>query len=315
MEKYSRWRDASTGIQPFLPPVPPRTDASLLVTLSNVVHWTVGPLQGSIKLILISLVSVVYVLLNGLSVLLTPLGPLKRAWHTLYSTLLIRLILFLMGFFYIKKETVSIRKSRTHGVSPHVHHGDVIIANWTSYVDILYLAYRFNPVFTQIYTDTNKVRMISLWEAIQLTHTSPASSGHGLYTLEELANKAKQHKWGPVVVFPEGTTTNGRALLKFAPVFTDCHIDASRYHIMAFKYEYGTMSPTFTVGSLLMHLFRLCSQFHNTLIVKQLASFEPLGELSDALTTSLGHLAKLRKTNLALTDKREFLSFYHSKRK
>ncbi|KAG2236038.1 hypothetical protein INT48_008130, partial [Thamnidium elegans] len=56
MEKYSRWRDAGTGIQPFLPPVPPRTDSSILVTLSNVIHIVVGPIQAIIKIILISIV-------------------------------------------------------------------------------------------------------------------------------------------------------------------------------------------------------------------------------------------------------------------
>ncbi|KAI9478536.1 MAG: hypothetical protein EXX96DRAFT_571287 [Benjaminiella poitrasii] len=339
MEKYSRWRDAGTGIQPFLPPVPPRTDSSLIVTLSNIIHIIVGPIQGIVKILLIGLVSLIYGLFVPLlGTLLTPLKPLQRGWSRLFSALLLRLILFLSGFFYIKTETISIHKSRTSRgrtvENPIVKNGDVIVTNWTSYIDVLYLAFRFDPVFTQVYTDTDKVRVISLWEAICLAGKVPESkpsSGALLYSVEELSLKAKKNNRGPVVVFAEGTTTNGRALLKFAPIFSKDYKSLSRFHIMAFKYEYGNMPPTFTVGNQFFHFFKICSQFHNTLIVKSLAkdelklkgeeeekdtlhnqSNDPVGDL---LLSSLGNVSKLRKTNLSLTDKRDFLIYYESRTK
>ncbi|CAO0803702.1 unnamed protein product [Mucor circinelloides] len=341
MEKYSRWRDASTGIQPFLPPVPPRTDSSLLIALSNVIHLIVGPIQGMVKLILIGLVVLLYMLfVPVLGTVLTPIAPLKRVWTRLFSAIFLRLVLFLSGFFHIKTETVSIRKSRgSNGAkeSSTVKHGHVIVANWTSYIDIVYLASRFNPVFTQIFMDTNKVKIISLWEAIRLVgkmpESKPSSSEDTLYAVQELSQKASKGKWGPVVVFAEGTTTNGRALLKFAPVFEDYRADQKdgHFHIMAFKYEYGNMPPTFTVGNQFYHFFKLCSQFHNTLVVKSLAQGEaPCSSSSttdattitttndavgDLLLSSLGNVSKLRKTNLSMSDKRDFIVYYESRQK
>ncbi|KAL9550924.1 hypothetical protein MBANPS3_004498 [Mucor bainieri] len=341
MEKYSRWRDASTGIQPFLPPVPPRTDSSLLITLSNVIHIIVGPIQGIVKLVLIGLVALLYIVfVPVLGTVLTPIAPLKRVWTRLFSSIFIRLVLFLSGFFHIKTETVSIRKSRgSNGAkeAPHVKHGDVIVANWTSYIDILYLASRFNPVFTQVFLETNKIKIISLWEAIRLVGKIPESkpsSEDTVYTVQELSQKARKGKWGPLVVFAEGTTTNGRALLKFAPVFEDYKVDQKdgSFQIIAFKYEYGNMPPTYTVGNQFYHFFKLCSQFHNTLIVKSLAqgeapcssqfttdatinttsSSDPVGEL---LISSLGNVSKLRKTNLSMSDKRDFILYYESRQK
>lgn len=68
------------------------------------------------------------------------------------------------------------------------------------------LCYRFNPVFTQIYMETNKIKVISLWEAIRLVGKIPESkpsSEDTLYTVQELSQKAKKGKWGPIVVFAE----------------------------------------------------------------------------------------------------------------
>ncbi|KAG2210552.1 hypothetical protein INT47_002494 [Mucor saturninus] len=337
MEKYSRWRDAGTGIQPFLPPVPPRTDSSILVTLSNVIHIVVGPIQAIIKITLISIVSALYFLFVPVfGALLTPIAPLKRLWTRVFSAILLRLVLFIAGFFHIKTETLSIRKSRGSGrvESSSVKNGDVIVANWTSYIDVVYLASRFVPVFTQIYTESEKIKIISLWEAIRLAGKIPESapsSDDQVYTVQELSLKAKKGGWGPIVVFAEGTTTNGRALLKFAPIFKDYKVDQKdgQFQVMAFKYEYAGMSPTYTVGNQLFHFFKLCSQFHNTLIIKSLANGEApcsphsqvpaTGSISDdpvgdLLIAAVGNISKLRKTNLSMTDKRDFLSYYESRK-
>lgn len=75
----------------------------------------------------------------------------------------------------------------------------------------------------------------------------------------------------------------------------------------------------------------LSLQFHNTLIVKSLAQGEapcssqytvdatttagsnnPVGDL---LISSLGNVSKLRKTNLSMSDKRDFILYYESRQK
>ncbi|KAI8886061.1 hypothetical protein K501DRAFT_293046 [Backusella circina FSU 941] len=341
MEKYSRWRDPGTGIQPFLPPVPPRTDSSLLATLSNVIHIIVGPIQGLVKLVLVGMTALLYVLFVPLlGTLLTPLGPLKRAWNRLFSAVFLRLILFLCGFLHIKTETISVRKSRNgpSTASGSIKSGSVIVTNSTSYIEVLYLAScnasSYNPMFVQVYTDSDKVKPITLWQAVRSTGRMPTSApkDETLYSVKELSRLAKQKHLGPIVVFAEGTTTNGRALLQFAPLFKDYAVTDKDgdFHIMAFKYDYGNMPPTFTVGNQFYHFFRLCSQFHNSLNVKTLAQGEapcsgnttvdmnnsnssnedPVGHL---LISALGNISKLRKTGLRVTDKCDFLSYYESR--
>jgi hypothetical protein len=99
--------------------------------------------------------------------------------------------------------------------------------------------YSYNPVFVQVYTDSHKVKPISLWQAITNTGNMPttAPKNETLYSVKDLSKLAKNNKMGPIVVFAEGTTTNGRALLQFVSLFKDYTVtdkDGS-FHIMSFK--------------------------------------------------------------------------------
>lgn len=58
-------------------------------------------------------------------------------------------------------------------------------------------------------------RVVSLLSLISLTGNTPipvAQQGHKPSSLEKICKEASQ----PVVLFPEGTTSNGRGLLRFA---------------------------------------------------------------------------------------------------
>lgn len=129
--------------------------------------------------------------------------------------------------------------------------GDLIVSNWTSYVELVYLAFRFNPVFAlpiheppqpsdqssqsvtgrQTGTGSSNINLpsisavpaspllgylpVGLFDLIRFTGLTPAqypsTQAGQLMTLERLCQQAP----GPVVMFPEGCTTNGRGLLRF----------------------------------------------------------------------------------------------------
>jgi hypothetical protein len=77
-----------------------------------------------------------------------------------------------------------------------------------------------------------------------------------------------------VIVFPEGTTTNGNVLLGCIPVIpSDTKTPKANFHILSFKYvlvlvlyfdlrryPYTDFSPVYTVGSFVMHVVKLCAQ-------------------------------------------------------
>ena len=51
------------------------------------------------------------------------------------------------------------------------------------------------------------------------------------------------------------------------------------------------------------------------MIVKSLSQGELQNTTADTVIASLGHLSKLRKTNLSMTDKQAFLDYYYQKKK
>ncbi|KZT24445.1 hypothetical protein NEOLEDRAFT_1206595 [Neolentinus lepideus HHB14362 ss-1] len=149
MEKFSAFRDPGTGIQPFLAPVPPLG--------SDTYGKYLKPLQyviGLLKFVLaILLFAVYFILVHIICLILVPAGPIHRAVTWLLTALLTRAILFIIGFWWIPVEVVIRKRGRSmranESWNPSV--GDVIVSNWVSWTELLWLAFRysFRSVFTR----------------------------------------------------------------------------------------------------------------------------------------------------------------------
>ncbi|KAF9586363.1 hypothetical protein BGW38_006279 [Lunasporangiospora selenospora] len=317
----------------------------------------IKPVTGLVKFVLVIIAALLLTALQTLGLVLRPIRPIHRVYHRLISAFLMRLILVFLGFFWIKHEVVTLKRGRNAASNkgqqqtsrkPSASYGELIVSNWSSYIDVLYLAFRYDPVFTQIYADTLTVREISLWEALLQSGSYPElSPPEGIETLPLSEFMKAMHKKGsgPVVIFPEGTTTNNRAILRFIPVFKNCPVPETSFQIklVALKYEYAKFAPTFTIGlgngTRLGHLFRTCAQFTNYLSVKSLnplespsnAHFSTLDGLSSNSTSGgsgqiepvqdddalgsvilnlLGRMTRFRKLGLSVHDKTEFLDYF-----
>ncbi|KAJ1923455.1 Vacuolar protein sorting protein vps66 [Tieghemiomyces parasiticus] len=243
MEKYSNWRDAGTGIQPFLPPAPIKVDLRFgSLVLALIQSYILGPFLALVRSVLLLPVTLLTLLLIGLKQLLV-VKFFQRAFHTTIVGPLVRLVLLLLGFHFIHHEIVSLKKGRRDAnttasgkrtapvTSPQA--GDLLLANHASYIDIFYLYAHYDPVFVQMdatVTDPRRFRRISVGQALQTCGECPMGFARGqkqgtkedegtLQTLPMLTRNARAHREGPVVVFLEGTTSNGRALLKPLEVF------------------------------------------------------------------------------------------------
>ncbi|KDQ64853.1 hypothetical protein JAAARDRAFT_202123 [Jaapia argillacea MUCL 33604] len=144
MEKYSAFRDPGTGIQPFLTPVPPLgSDASTKYLLP------IAYILGILRTLLVLTLTLVYILLvRGVCLVFTPIPPLHRAITFIFTALISRLVLLSFGLLWIPVEVVSRKRGKGTKVgswSPRA--GDIIISNWVSWIEILWLAFRYNPIF------------------------------------------------------------------------------------------------------------------------------------------------------------------------
>ncbi|EPT02744.1 hypothetical protein FOMPIDRAFT_1059030 [Fomitopsis schrenkii] len=145
MEKFSAYRDPGTGIQPFLRPVP-ATGTGTLTAIS----LPFGYVLGLVRTLLVLILGVLYgVLVEGICLLLKPVPPLHRIVSHACTALIARIVLLILGLPWIHVETVTRKRGR--GAKAHERWspgaGDIIVCNWASTVEILWLAFRLNPIF------------------------------------------------------------------------------------------------------------------------------------------------------------------------
>jgi hypothetical protein len=188
-------------------------------------------------------------------------------------------VLAVVGLPWITVEQVS----RKRGRGPNVHGpwnpgaGDLIVSNWVSWIDILYLAFRFNPVFvlpvvgaaTGQPTHTSKAipspgrstgtgsaglssknrqlstklpivgyHQVSLLKMVRMTGRVPPFFSPGAPAPQSLHGIRKAAN-RPVVVFPECTSSNGRGMIRFANVLPNEPVPIKSYRafIMCFRYD------------------------------------------------------------------------------
>ncbi|KAJ3511923.1 hypothetical protein NLJ89_g3822 [Agrocybe chaxingu] len=145
MEKFSAYRDLGTGIQPFLTPVPP-VGSEFLGKLTLPIRYVLGTIRTASILVL---TAVYLVVVRGACLALLPIPPLYRFVEYLLTFLLGRSVLFILGFVWISPEQFN----RKRGKGPKLAEswdpktGDIIVSNWASWIEVLWLAIRFNPIF------------------------------------------------------------------------------------------------------------------------------------------------------------------------
>lgn len=130
---YSFFEFHKLGLSPFVP----------IKTKFNPVKIVIGSVLSIIKMSLVFInLTIVCLLLHIASFL-----PFSRFITFLPSFFLVRLSLFISGFFVIESKYVSLKKGRSKTINNSmpglkINHGDIIVINHSSYIDLLYLQYR-----------------------------------------------------------------------------------------------------------------------------------------------------------------------------
>ncbi|KAF8680967.1 hypothetical protein RHS04_03067 [Rhizoctonia solani] len=384
MEKFSAWRDPGTG--PFLTPVPPQSTKSLVDYGAAAFGIVFGVFRSILALILLAL----FVAFHLVCVLLLPIPPLHRFFSWLVIAILGRIFLCLLGFWSISTYVASRKNRRADTTtsddwSPGP--GDIIVSNWASWIEVLWLAVRYNPQFvlpvcaspTLSATQTTApatpgrrtgtgsaqvstasaarrqqilgFRTASLLEMILATgHVPPYGSSTSTVTatIEDIRAQCDR----PLVVLPECTTSNGRALIRFADVFVagkGKHIKhpvkGFKMYIMCARYDPPTIttpSPTHSIPSQsgtfpnpAPHIVKLlfAPALAQSLSIRLVAPSDspssgsfmasevildngiaPADETSEACAVLMAQASKLKRVGMGWEDKAAFLDFYRKRK-
>lgn len=197
---------------------------------------------------------------------------------------------------------------------------------------------RYSPLFTNVDCRTGQITVCSrfralfghssVWEHDRNHHHHHHHSSLEKVLYHDRRSRTESRPPAPIVVFPEGSTSNGRALLSFTARFTGLSPN-QRLHLLGFKYiaSDGGFMPTLPLpglSSLVKFFLTLTCQWYNTLQVKWINSAsiyaseyipsldKDPAELSTALNDAFCALLHTRSVTLGARQKHEFIRAYTS---
>jgi lysophosphatidylcholine acyltransferase/lyso-PAF acetyltransferase len=223
-------------------------------------------------LFLISLVLMVLIcVIANIGVKLTPTAKYTRFGFVLMKLvpLLFKLTLFSLGYIKIKKTGKSVNGS----VAP------IVVVNHVSIVDAMALFGIYGVLSPVSKEEIKKIPVIgfllSAFRAVTVNRVS-AQSRHD--TLEMIGNRAKlnmqTHLLPQILIFPEGTTTNGNSLVSFKP---GAFIPGLPVQPVCLKYKFKYLDPSWSMGGpgMVGMMFKMMAQFRNELEITILDPYIP----------------------------------------
>ncbi|XP_013591127.1 PREDICTED: lysophospholipid acyltransferase LPEAT1 isoform X1 [Brassica oleracea var. oleracea] len=237
------------------------------------------------------------------------MGGWRRTVIVRCGRFLSRVLLFVFGFYWIPEscpdpETTSSEEGETDKEEPE--RPGVIVSNHVSYLDILYHMSASFPSFVAK-RSVGKLPLVGLISKclgcvyVQREAKSPDFKGVS-GTVNERVREAHKNKSAPtIMLFPEGTTTNGDYLLTFK---TGAFLAGTPVLPVILKYPYERFSAAWDTISGARHVLFLLCQFVNHLEVIRLPVYYPSQEEKDNPKLYASNVRKLMASegNLILSD-------------
>lgn len=156
----------------------PPVGSDLLDTVTLPLRYIFGVVRTALVLLFL----VVYVVfVQILCLIFIPVPLLHRSVSYIFTSIIARTVLLLLGFFWIPVEQVTRKKGRSQQQSQpwHPRAGDIIVSNWVSWIELLWLAFRFNPVFVLPIPESPVTASLASQPSAPITHTPGRRTGTG----------------------------------------------------------------------------------------------------------------------------------------
>ncbi|KAJ4962738.1 hypothetical protein NE237_022677 [Protea cynaroides] len=219
---------------------------------------------------------------------------------------LARAMLFTLGFYWISESSLNAGENDCNEESEEPKRPGAIISNHISYLDILYHMSSSFPSFVAK-RSVAKLPFVGLISkclgCVYVQRESKSSDFKGVSgVVTERVKEAHQNKFAPMMLlFPEGTTTNGDFLLPFK---TGAFLSKSPVLPVILRYPYKRFSPSWDTISGVRHVILLLCQFVNHIEVTRLPVYYPSEQEMEDPKFYANNVRKLMASegNLTLSD-------------
>lgn len=179
------------------------------------------------------------------------------------TRLVTRGILFSFGYHWIKRKG----KPAPREIAP------IIVSNHVSYIDPIFYFYEFFPTIVASDSHDSMPFVGTIIRAMQVIYVNRFTPSSRKHAISEIKRKAGCNRFPRVLLFPEGTTTNGRSLISFQ---LGAFIPGYAIQPVVVRYPHVHFDQSWGNISLAKLMFRMMTQFHNFMEIEFLPVVPPL---------------------------------------
>ncbi|GFQ01247.1 lysophospholipid acyltransferase lpeat1 [Phtheirospermum japonicum] len=248
------------------------------------------------------------------------IGGWRRAVIVASGRFLSRVMLFVFGFYWISETSRDIEvdgQLSSEDQSEEMRRPGVIVSNHVSYIDILYHMSSSLPSFVAK-SSVAKLPLVGLISkclgCVYVQRDLKSSDFKGVSAvITERIREAHQNKSAPrILLFPEGTTTNGDYLLPFK---TGAFLAKAPVLPVILRYPFQRFSPAWDSISGARHVILLLCQFVNYIEVMKLSVYHPSEQekedpklYAENVRQLMAREGNLTVSHIGLAEKRVYLA-------
>ncbi|XP_044503966.1 lysophospholipid acyltransferase LPEAT2-like [Mangifera indica] len=188
-----------------------------------------------------------------------PLWRSRLMWVTRFCA---RFILFSFGYQWIRRKG----KPASREIAP------IVVSNHVSYIEPIFYFYELFPTIVASESHDSIPFVGTIIRAMQVIYVNRFSQSSRKNAVNEIKRKASCNRFPRVLLFPEGTTTNGKALISFQ---LGAFIHGFPIQPVIVRYPHVHFDQSWGNISLAKLMFRMFTQFHNFMEVEYLPVIYP----------------------------------------
>ncbi|XVF33431.1 hypothetical protein REPUB_Repub17cG0168400 [Reevesia pubescens] len=173
-----------------------------------------------------------------------------------------RFILFSFGYQWIRRKG----KPAPREIAP------IVVSNHVSYIEPIFYFYELFPTIVASESHDSIPFVGTIIRAMQVIYVNRFSPASRKNAVHEIKRRASCDTFPRVLMFPEGTTTNGKVLISFQ---LGAFIPGYPIQPIIVRYPHVHFDQSWGIISLAKLMFRMFTQFHNFMEVEYLPIVMP----------------------------------------